>query len=83
MLNLNIEYKSPKSWSLLIKRHAAFIIQGFVMAGVQFFMPLGIVHTLGSCGPIFILVLQRMLRKDEIFNISGKKLHGCFISVLA
>ena len=82
MLNLNIEYKSYKSWRILIKRHTSFIVQGFVLAGVQFFMPLGIVQTLGSCGPIFTLILQRILRKDNIFHITGKKLNGCVIALI-
>lgn len=82
MLNLNIEYKSPKCWNVLLKRHAAFIIQGLVWAGVQFYMPLGIVQTIGSCGPIFTLILQRLLRKNHVQNITGKKLQGIFIAVL-
>ncbi len=65
MLNLNIEFKSPKSWRTLLKRHALFILQGFVLAGMQFFMPLGIVHTIAACGPIFTLIMQRIIHKDK------------------
>ena len=52
------------------------------MAGVQFVMPLGIVHTLASGGPIITLILQRILRKNHVHHITGKKLQGCFIAFI-
>lgn len=82
MMNLNIQYKSPKSWRVLLERHTSFILQGFVLAGVQFVMPLGIVHTLASGGPIITLILQRILRKNHVHHITGKKLQGCFIAFI-
>jgi hypothetical protein len=45
----------------LLKRHFAIVFQGFVLAGVQFILPLGIVHTISAAGPIFTLVLERFL----------------------
>jgi hypothetical protein len=63
-MNLNIEFKSPKSWYTLLKRHFSFIVQGLVIAGVQFVLPLGITHTIASAGPIVTLVMQRMIYKD-------------------
>ena len=57
VLNINIEYKSPQNWIVLLKRHLAIVVQGFVLAGVQFILPLGIVHTISSAGPLFTLVL--------------------------
>lgn len=80
MMNLNIEFKSPKSWRILLQRHGAFILQGFTLAGMQFVLPLGVVHTLASGGPIMTLILQRFLRKDHIHHITGKKLQGCIIA---
>jgi hypothetical protein len=52
------------------------------MAGVQFYLPLGVAHTICAAGPIFTLVMQRLIRKSEAPNISGQKLQGCLISVI-
>lgn len=65
-----------------MKRHASFVFVSLIFAGVQFFMPLGVVHTLGSCSPIFTLVLQRLLRKNEVNHITDSKIKGCFIAVI-
>jgi hypothetical protein len=56
-LNLNIQYQSPQCWRTLIKRHFTITLQGFIIATVQFILPLGIVHTISSAGPIFTLVM--------------------------
>jgi hypothetical protein len=45
-------------------------------------MPLGIVHTLASGGPIITLILQRFLRKNHVHHITGNKLKGCFIAFI-
>jgi drug/metabolite transporter (DMT)-like permease len=82
IMNLNIEFRSAKSWRTLLKRHAAFILQGFVLAGMQFVMPLGIVHTIASAGPIVTMIMQRIIRKDHSSEITGNKLLGCIISVV-
>jgi hypothetical protein len=81
-MGLNIEFKSPKSWNTLAKRHLSFILQGLTIAGVQFYLPLGVAHTVCAAGPIFTLVMQRIIRKAQAPQISGQKLQGCFISVI-
>jgi hypothetical protein len=60
-MGLNIEYRSPKTWKALLIRHATFIFHGIVLAKVQFILPLGIAHTLGTLSPLFILILQKFL----------------------
>ena len=82
LMGLNIEFKSPQSWNTLLKRHISFILQGLTVAGVQFFLPLGITHTICAIGPIVTLVMQRIIRKSEAPSISGPKLQGCFIAVI-
>ena len=82
LMGLNIRFKSPQSWRKLLKRHASFVLQGLVVAGVQFILPLGITHTICSAGPIVVLVMQRVLRRSSSSPISGLKLQGCFIAVV-
>ena len=78
-MGLNIQYKSPKSWRVLLKRHFGFVLQGFILAGIQFYIPLGVMHTLASTGPLIILALQAYVFKTG--KIEGNKLYGCMIGV--
>lgn len=79
-MGLDIQYRSPKSWRVLLIRHFCFVIQGFTLASVQFVLPLGITHTIASTGPILTLVLQTLFFKKEF--IHGRKLKGCVLAVV-
>jgi drug/metabolite transporter (DMT)-like permease len=48
-------------------RNIIFLLQAFGMAFVQFYLPLSIIHTIGSTGPIYVCVYQ--------YFIEGKKLN--------
>jgi hypothetical protein len=64
LLSLNIQFKSPKTWRVLLKRHFAFLVQNLYLAGVQFVLPLSILHTISTAGPIIILFLQHFLYRN-------------------
>lgn len=81
-MGLDITYKNPKTWRTLIKRHLAFILQGLVIAGVQFILPLGVAHTIASAGPILVLLMQKFFFKNSQSVITAKKIEGCIIAII-
>ena len=48
---------------LVTKRNIIFILQGFAMPAIQFYLPLSIVHTLASTGSIFVCMFQFIFEK--------------------
>lgn len=46
------------SVKVVMERNGIFLIQGFIMAAIQFYLPLGIIHTLGNTGSIFVTIIQ-------------------------
>lgn len=51
---VSLDYKNvPKE---MLIRNLVFLGQAYVMAAVQFYLPLGVIHTLGASGFIFVNV---------------------------
>lgn len=50
-----------QDFRLLGVRSTILILHGLVMAGVQFYLPVPIVHTLNCSGALFVFIIQYML----------------------
>lgn len=48
-----------------MKRNFIFWLQGFVMPAIQFYLPLGIIHTIGATGSIFVCIFQYIFEKKK------------------
>jgi drug/metabolite transporter (DMT)-like permease len=46
-------------------RNILFVLQAFLTAGLQFYLPLGILHTLAVAGPIFVYVWQYIIERKK------------------
>jgi|688.fasta_scaffold350651_1 hypothetical protein len=46
-----------------MERNCIFLLQGFVMAVLQFYIPLSILHTLGVSAPIFVNIWQYIFER--------------------
>ena len=57
-LGYSVEYKSPYNFWILFKRNMCMVIHGFIFAFAQFYLPLSIVHTINSTGPLFAFVFD-------------------------
>lgn len=53
-----VELDLRVSVKTVMERNGIFLMQGFIMAAIQFYLPLGIIHTLGATGPIFVSIIQ-------------------------
>lgn len=60
-------------------RNIIFLLQAFGMAFVQFYLPLFIVHTIGSTGPMYVCIYQYFLDGKKI-NL--KQLIGMIFAVI-
>lgn len=63
-------------------RHILLVLYGFVFAQCFFYLPINIVHTLYSSGPIFVLGIDYLINKIEI---TKKQMYGAicaFVGVL-
>lgn len=47
-------------------RNGIFLAQAFIMAMVQFYLPLSVVHTIGSTGPLYVSVYEYFLSNKKI-----------------
>jgi drug/metabolite transporter (DMT)-like permease len=61
----------------MIKRHILLTTYGFVFAQCFFYLPINLVHTISSSGPVFVLIIDYFLYNIEI---SKKQLIGVLIS---
>ena len=53
---LNIDLHSDMK--LVLIRNFSFLAQGFASAWVQFYLPLGVTHTISATGPIYVAIFQ-------------------------
>jgi drug/metabolite transporter (DMT)-like permease len=84
LFNLPFVIKSKKAIAsstlyYLNIRHFLLTIYAFVFAQVQFYLPLSIVHTIYSSGPLFILTIDYFLHK---ITISRRQLTGVVLSFI-
>ena len=61
-----ILYKDSNTFRLLLFRSFILVIHGMVMAGVQFYLPIPITHTLGCTGPLFMFGVQYLFGGAKI-----------------
>lgn len=72
----------PSSIKYMSIRHILLVTYGFIFAQCFFYLPINVVHTLYSSGPIFVLTIDYLVNKIEI---SKKQFYGAicaFIGVL-
>lgn len=43
---------------VVMKRNVVFVGQAYVMCAIQFYLPLGVIHTIGLLGPISVSIYQ-------------------------
>lgn len=55
------------SWREINIRNFIFLVQGFIMSAVQFYLPLNVIHTFASIGPALVCIYQ--------YFLDGKKLN--------
>ena len=65
-LNLNISFRSNKEFRILSLRSTIFTLHSFVLCWSQSYLPLYIVHTISAIGPIFVCLLNFLLRGKKI-----------------
>jgi hypothetical protein len=58
MSGSSITFKDSKDFKLLLVRSSILIVHGITMAGVQFYLPISITHTLGCTGALFVFAIQ-------------------------
>ena len=64
---------------IIIKRNIVFMAHSFVMSAIQFYLPLGVLHTLGTVGPISVSLYQYFLdHKSQ----NCKQILGIVVTVL-
>lgn len=63
----------------IIIRNIIFLMQAFIMAWVQFYLPLSVVHTIGSTGPLYVSIFAYLVGGEYI---SKKQLIGMTTVVL-
>ena len=61
----------------MIKRHLLLVTFGFVFAQCFFYLPINLVHTISSSGPVFVLLIDYFLYNIQI---SKKQSFGVVIS---
>lgn len=61
----NIEIDIYTDVRLLGIRNIAFLVQSFVYALVQFYLPLGVLHTIATTGPLYVSVFQYIFDKKK------------------
>ncbi len=54
-------FQNAESFKYICQRSAIFIVHGWVVAGVQFYIPLPLVHTILSSGCIMVFVAGMIL----------------------
>lgn len=50
---------------LLGIRNVAFLVQSFAYAVVQFYLPLSVLHTIATSGPLYVSVFQYIFDKKK------------------
>lgn len=60
-------------------RHALLVLYGFIFAQCFFYLPINVVHTLYSSGPIFVLTIDYLINKIEI---TKKQMYGAIIAFI-
>ena len=93
----SMEYRSPIEMRKLIFRSMIFTMNTAVLAWAQFYLPLYVVHTIGSMGPVFVCIINyyvnnMKITKNQIngnviafigifFTINGKSISSMFWNV--
>ncbi len=79
--SLKSDYKiiSPTSIKYMIYRHILLVTFGFVFAQSFFYLPINLVHTLGTSGPVYVLIIDYFLYKIEI---SRRQVIGVVVSIV-
>ena len=79
--SLKSDYKkiSASSIMYMIWRHILLVTFGFVFAQSFFYLPINLVHTLSTSGPVYVLLIDYFLYKIEI---SRKQVIGVIIAVI-
>jgi drug/metabolite transporter (DMT)-like permease len=77
--DIGLEFKSPFNFKYLCIRSLFIFAHGIGFSGVQFYLPLPIVHTINSSGPLFIFIMDYFMNGVKINN---KQLMGIIIAVL-
>ncbi len=62
-LKSNYKVISAESILYMIKRHILLVTFGFVFAQCFFYLPINLVHTISSTGPVFVLLIDYFLFK--------------------
>jgi drug/metabolite transporter (DMT)-like permease len=56
----------PESIKAMTIRHLLLVLYGFIFAQCFFYLPINVVHTLYSSGPIFVLTIDYLINRIEI-----------------
>lgn len=70
---------SPESIKCMVIRHLLLTLYGFIFAQCFFYLPINVVHTLYSSGPIFVLAIDYLINK---IVITGKQMKGAIVAFL-
>lgn len=60
-------------------RHILLVLYGFIFAQCFFYLPINVVHTLYSSGPIFVLAIDYLINRIEI---TRKQMYGAICAFL-
>ncbi len=76
--NLDLTYKNPHNFKILMLRNLFTCVQAFIYTLVHFYLPQPIVQTLNSTGPLFVFLLDYILNNVKI---SKNQLIGVILGV--
>ncbi len=65
-LNIDLTYRDPYNFKILMARNFFTCVQAFGYTIVQFYLPQPIVQTLNSTGPLFVFLLDYKLNGIKI-----------------
>lgn len=76
---IDLEYKDPSNFRILLLRNFIMIIQGLVFTVLQFILTQPIINTINSTGPLFIFLLDY---KINGITINQKQVYGVILGVI-
>jgi drug/metabolite transporter (DMT)-like permease len=78
----NKVWLSRETIRVMTVRHVLLVLYGFVFAQSFFYLPINIVHTLYSAGPIFVMAIDYALNRITITNTQRWGAFVAFFGVL-
>ena len=73
---------TPQVIKFMVIRHLFMILFGFIFAQCFFYLPINVVHTLYSIGPISVLIMDYLINKVQVTDKQKVGAILAFIGVL-